>query len=289
MRTAAGWTDYELIDASKGERLERWGEYLLVRPDPQVIWDTARTDSRWEKADAVYHRSRTGGGSWEFRRKLPDSWVIGWRDLKLSVTPTSFKHTGVFPEQAANWDIYTKLIKESGRGIKVLNLFGYTGAATLACLKAGASVCHVDASKGMVGQARKNAELSGLSDRPCRWIVDACMKFVQREQRRGSRYDAVIMDPPSYGRGPTGEVWKIEDDLHPLVSACVSILTEDPLFFAINSYTAGLSPSAAGYVLGSCMSGFGGEVTSDEIGLRVTDTGLSLPCGSTALYHSRGL
>ncbi len=285
MRTAPDWKDYELLDATDGERLERWGGYVLVRPDPQVVWQTGRDHPLWEKADAVYHRSSSGGGQWEFRRKLPESWTIRWRDLSLYVTPTSFKHTGVFPEQAANWTVYQDLIRKSGRPIRVLNLFGYTGAATLACLKAGASVCHVDASKGMVNQARKNAELSGLSDRPCRWIVDDCVKFVEREARRGSRYDGIIMDPPSYGRGPTGQVWKIEEALYPLVKACAGILTEEPLFFAINSYTAGLSPAAAGYVLASCMKGHEGEVDCDEIGLRVTSTGLTLPCGSTALYH----
>ena len=289
MRVAGGWKDYELLDASSGERLERWGNYVLVRPDPQVIWNTPKTDPRWRSADAIYHRASSGGGSWEYRKRLPQEWQIGWQGLKLYVTPTSFKHTGIFPEQAANWALYEELIQKAGRPIKVLNLFGYTGAATLACLRAGASVCHVDASKGMVGQAKRNAELSGLRDKPCRWIVDDCMKFVQREARRGSFYDAIIMDPPSSGRGPTGEIWKLEEGLAPLVDACVAILTERPLFFAINSYTTGFSPSAAGYLLAAAMKKYNGDVQADEIGLAVSDSGFALPCGSTALFIERGL
>ena len=289
MRVAEGWKDYELLDASGGERLERWGNYILVRPDPQVIWNTPKTDPRWRSADAVYHRASSGGGSWEFRKRLPQEWKISWQGLQLYVTPTSFKHTGIFPEQAANWAVYEELIRKAGRPIKVLNLFGYTGVATLACLRAGASVCHVDASKGMVGQAKRNAELSGLRDKPCRWIVDDCMKFVQREARRGSYYDAIIMDPPSYGRGPTGEIWKLEEGLAPLVDACVSILSDRPLFFAINSYTTGFSPSAAGYLLAAAMKKYNGSVLAEEIGLPVTGSGLALPCGSTALFIERGL
>ena len=289
MRVAEGWKDYELLDASGGERLERWGNYILVRPDPQVIWNTPKTDSRWRSADAVYHRASSGGGSWEFRKRLPQEWKISWQGLQLYVTPTSFKHTGIFPEQAANWAVYEELIRKAGRPINVLNMFGYTAVATLACLRAGASVCHVDASKGMVGQAKRNAELSGLRDKPCRWIVDDCMKFVQREARRGSYYDAIIMDPPSYGRGPTGEIWKLEEGLAPLGDACVSILSDRPLFFAINSYTTGFSPSAAGYLLAAAMKKYNGSVLAEEIGLPVTGSGLALPCGSTALFIERGL
>ncbi|MBP0968592.1 MAG: class I SAM-dependent methyltransferase [Oscillospiraceae bacterium] len=287
MRAAQGWNDYELIDASSGNRLERWGGHVLVRPDPQVIWNTEKRDRRWDDADAVYHRSSNGGGSWEYRHSLPDEWQIEWNGIKLYVTPTNFKHTGVFPEQAANWAVYEELIGSSGREIKVLNLFGYTGAATLACLRAGASVCHVDASKGMVAQARRNAALNDMSGLPCRWIVDDCMKFVLREARRGSRYDAVIMDPPSYGRGPSGEVWKYEDDIFDLVTACVGILSDDPLFFALNSYTTGISPSASGYLLSEAMKTFPGDVRSDEIGLTVSRTGFVLPCGNTSLYIKR--
>jgi len=287
MKAAQGWNDYELIDASSGNRLERWGSHILVRPDPQVIWNTPQDDWRWAGADAYYHRSSSGGGSWEYRKKLPSEWTVSWSGLKLYVTPMNFKHTGVFPEQAANWSIYEDLISKSGRDIKVLNLFGYTGAATLACLRAGASVCHVDASKGMVAQARRNAALNGLEGRPCRWIVDDCMKFVLREARRGNRYDALIMDPPSYGRGPSGETWKFEEDISALVEACAAIMSDDPLFFAINCYTTGVSPSSAGYLLACAMKRFPGEVTSDEIGLPVTSTGLILPCGSTSIYIKR--
>ena len=287
MRAAESWKDYELIDASSGNRLERWGSYLLVRPDPQVIWNTPQNDPGWENADAVYHRSSSGGGSWEYRNRLPEEWTVEWNGLKLIVTPTNFKHTGVFPEQAANWKIYEELIGSAGRDIRVLNLFGYTGAASLACMRAGAFVCHVDASKGMVAQAKRNAALNGLSDRPCRWIVDDCMKFVLREARRGNRYDAVIMDPPSYGRGPSGEIWKYEDDISDLVNACTDILSDDPLFFALNSYTTGISPSASGYLLSCSMSGYPGEVSADEIGLTVTATGFALPCGSTSIYTKR--
>ena len=252
-----------------------------------MIWNTPQNDPGWENADAVYHRSSSGGGSWEYRNRLPEEWTVEWNGLKLIVTPTNFKHTGVFPEQAANWKIYEELIGSAGRDIRVLNLFGYTGAASLACMRAGAFVCHVDASKGMVAQAKRNAALNGLSDRPCRWIVDDCMKFVLREARRGNRYDAVIMDPPSYGRGPSGEIWKYEDDISDLVNACTDILSDDPLFFALNSYTTGISPSASGYLLSCAMSGYPGEVSADEIGLTVTATGFALPCGSTSIYTKR--
>lgn len=288
MRVANGWKDYELIDTSTGERLEKWGDYILVRPDPQVIWDTEHS-KQWDKADAIYHRSISGGGSWEYKRKLPDEWVISWEGLKFYVTPTSFKHTGVFPEQAANWELYARLISQAKRPISVLNLFGYTGIATLACLKAGAAVCHVDASKGMVNQAKKNAALSKLEDKSVRWIVDDCKKFVQREYRRGKHYDAIIMDPPSYGRGPSGEIWKLEDDLYDFVSECVKILSSDPLFISINTYTTGVSSSAIGYLLKSLLPNYSSNISSDEIGLTVSSNGYALPCGNTTLLINERL
>ncbi len=287
MRPAEGWKDYELIDCSGRERLERWGGVILVRPDPQAIWETERKNPLWNKAHAVYHRSSSGGGEWEFRKKVPAEWTIEWRDMKLFVTPTSFKHTGVFPEQAANWAIYQKLIKESGRDIKVLNLFGYTGAATVACLKAGASVCHVDASKGMIALAKRNLELNGLESSSVRYIVDDCQKFVMREIRRGVRYDGLIMDPPSYGRGPSGEVWKLEDNIYELVKLCAGVMSDNPLFFALNSYTTGLAPSVSGYIVADALKDKHGTVASDEIGLTVTESGLCLPCGSTAMFISK--
>jgi len=285
MRTAKGWADYELVDASGKERLERWGEYYLIRPDPQAIWNTEKKNKKWHDADAVYHRSQSGGGSWEYRRKLPNEWKIRWQDMTMAVTPTAFKHTGVFPEQAANWSLYQQLIKDANRPIRVLNLFGYTGAASVACAKAGASVCHVDASKGMVAQAKRNASLSGSADNPIRYIVDDCEKFVLREQRRGVRYDGIIMDPPSYGRGPSGEIWKIEDGIYDLVLKCAEVLTDNPLFFAINSYTTGLAPSVMSYILSDAVaSKYCGRVQCDEIGLTVQSTGFALPCGSTAMF-----
>ena len=243
MRPADSWRDYELLDATNHNRLERWGSTLLIRPDPQVIWKNEETSPLWAKADAVYYRSAKGGGQWNYHKKLPQKWQIHWQDLTLIVSPTGFKHTGVFPEQAVNWAWYQEKIKAAGRPIKVLNLFGYTGGATLACLAAGASVTHVDASKGMVAWARENAAASHLADRPCRWIVDDCAKFVQREIRRGNKYDGVIMDPPSYGRGPGGEIWKLEDNVYDLITLTEQVLSDDPLFFAINSYTVGLSPA----------------------------------------------
>ena len=283
MRVAKDWKDYELLDATNGERLERWGNTILVRPDPQVIWKTVKEDKNWSHADAIYHRSHSGGGSWEYKNSVPKEWTISWRDLSFYVSPTNFKHTGVFPEQAANWDLYMNLISKSQRPIKVLNLFAYTGIATLACLKAGASVCHVDASKGMVSQAKKNAILSGLEDKMVRWIVDDCKKFVQREFRRGNRYDAIIMDPPSYGRGPSGEIWKFEDDIYDFVSECMKILSDEPLFVSINAYTTGISPSAIGYVLKSFLPEYSSKITSEEIGLVVKATGSEIPCGNTTL------
>ncbi len=285
MRAADQWKDYELLDTSDGERLERWGEIILIRPDPQVIWNTGRRHPLWKKAHARYHRSRTGGGQWEVYKPLPDAWEIGYHDMRFRLKPMGFKHTGLFPEQAVNWDMMDTLIREAGRPIKVLNLFGYTGGATLACARAGAHVTHVDASKGMVTWGRENVTASGLADKPIRWLVDDCGKFVAREQRRGNTYDAILMDPPSYGRGPGGEVWKLEEQIFPFVQECVKLLSDNPLFVVINSYTAGLSPSVMQYILGSLMEG--GRVTADEIGLPVTHSGLCLPCGSTAVWTAK--
>ncbi len=287
MRTA-NWKDYELIDTSAGERLERWGNVILIRPDPQIIWDTPKNNPMWREANARYLRSQTGGGNWQELKKVPSMWKINYGELTFQLKTMGFKHTGIFPEQAVNWDFAMKKIQASGRPVKVLNLFGYTGAATLACLKAGAEVCHVDASKGMVAWAKENAVASNLGDRPVRWLVDDCIKFVQREQRRGNTYDGIIMDPPSYGRGPNGEIWKLEEQLYPLVEMCVPILSENPLFFILNSYTTGLSPAVMEYLLNILIQKkFGGVVSSSEIGLPVTQSGLILPCGSTAIWESR--
>lgn len=284
MRFTQDWQDYELLDCSGGERLERWGDVVLIRPDPQVIWNTPKENPYWHKADARYVRSREGGGHWECRRRLPESWNIKYKELRFKISPTGFKHTGLFPEQAVNWDMMREKIAGAGRNIKVLNLFAYTGAATLAAASAGACVCHVDAAKGMVHWARENAELSSLSEKPVRWIVDDCAKFVEREIRRGNTYDAIIMDPPSYGRGPGGEVWKLEDQIYDLVKLCTGVLSDDPLFFLLNSYTTGLSASTMAYVLGVNMQKFGGSVSAEEIGLPVTATGMTLPCGSSAIW-----
>ena len=285
MRAAAEWKDYELMDASGGERLERWGDIMLIRPDPQIIWETKKAEHLWKKAHARYHRSQTGGGSWERLRPLPESWQISYGPLQFNLKPMGFKHTGLFPEQAVNWDWMAGTIRRAGRPLKVLNLFGYTGAATLACVRAGAHVTHVDASKGMVAWGRENAALSGLADKPMRWLVDDCVKFVQREQRRGSTYDAIVMDPPSYGRGPGGEVWKLEEQIYPLLRECAALMSENPLFFIVNSYTTGLSPSVMGYMLDSILTPeFGGGTSADEIGLPVTNSGLIMPCGSTAIW-----
>lgn len=279
------WQDFELIDCSKGEKLERWGKFYLVRPDPQAIWDTPRSDARWNMRDARYRRSQTGGGAWD-KGGLPASWKINYGELTFNVKPMNFKHTGLFPEQACNWDYAMRKIRSAGRPINVLNLFAYTGAATVACAKAGASVCHVDAAKGMVAWGRENAAASGLGDAPIRWIVDDCAKFVEREIRRGRRYDAIIMDPPSYGRGPGGEVWKLEQNLWPFVSLCAGALSDDPLFVIINSYTTGLSPSVLSYVTESIFTKkFGGRSESRELGLPVTDSGLVLPCGATCRWE----
>lgn len=285
MRFSSAWKDYELLDCSCGERLERWGKVTLIRPDPQVVWQTPKTNPYWKKADAVYHRSNTGGGQWEIRNRIPDRWEIGYRDLTFNVKTMGFKHTGVFPEQAVNWDYVSDLIRRENRRVKVLNLFAYTGAATVSALKAGAEVVHVDASKGMVQWAKENALSSGVIDRPVRWIVDDCIKFVQREIRRGNRYDILIMDPPSYGRGPGGEVWKLENEVYRFVELCREVLSDNPLGVLINSYTAGLSPAVMQYILGALIvPQFGGTVESEEIGLPVRQTGLLLPCGATAIW-----
>lgn len=284
MRVAQNWKDYELIDATDGERLERFGDVLLIRPDPQIIWHTPRRDSRWESANARYLRSKTGGGHWEMRRKTPECWQIRYGELRFNLKPMGFKHTGIFPEQAVNWDLMAEKIRAAGRPIRVLNLFGYTGAATLACAAAGAHVTHVDASKGMVNWGRENAVLSELAEKPMRWLVDDCGKFVQRELRRGNTYDAIVMDPPSYGRGPGGEVWKLEDQIYALVEQCVRLLSDQPLFFLINSYTTGLSPAVMQYILATLMKDRGGVTAADEIGLPVTAGGLVVPCGATAMW-----
>ena len=284
MWLADNWKDYEVIDCSKGEKLERWGDYILVRPDPQVIWDTPRKEKGWHKMTAHYHRSKKGGGEWEFF-DLPQQWSIHYRSLTFQLKPFSFKHTGLFPEQAANWDWFSELIKKAGRPVKVLNLFAYTGGATIAAAAAGASVTHVDASKGMVTWAKENAASSGLADAPIRWIVDDCVKFVEREIRRGNHYDAIIMDPPSYGRGPKGEIWKIEESIHPLVKLCAQLLVDRPLFFLINSYTTGLQPAVLSYLIGTELKRFPGKVTADEIGLPVSSNGLALPCGASGRFE----
>ena len=285
MRTFENFNDYELIDADNGERLERWGDIILIRPDPQIIWNEGHRDERWKKAHAVYHRSNSGGGYWETLKKVPDVWSINYNDLTFRLKPMGFKHTGLFPEQAVNWSLAHKLIKEANREISVLNLFAYTGGATIACLNAGARVTHVDASKGMVGWAKENAVASGLEDKPVRWLVDDCMKFVKREIRRGNKYDAIIMDPPSYGRGPNGEVWKLEQQLSELLTDVGKILSDDPLFFFLNSYTGGLSPTILNYMVKSCIAPKNsGTVFTEEIGIKVTKRDVILPCGNTTIW-----
>lgn len=289
MRIAEWKNDYELLDATDGERLEKWGNIVLIRPDPQIIWSTEKRDPLWNQAHAKYHRSSSGGGSWEYYKKVPQAWQISYNELLFNVKPMGFKHTGVFPEQAVNWNFAAERIKNAGRQVKVLNLFAYTGCATLACATAGASVCHVDSSRGMVQWAKENAASSGLADKPIRWLVDDCLKFVQREIRRGNKYDGIIMDPPSYGRGPGGEVWKLEDQLFELVRLCSSLLSNDALFFILNSYTTGLSPAVMQYLLNVLLTEKrGGYVTADEIGLRVKSSGFVLPCGSTAIWSKEG-
>ena len=284
MWIADQWKDYEVIDTSDGEKLERWGKYTLVRPDPQVIWNTPKTDRRWRSHDARYARSNTGGGKWSDNR-LPERWQVHYGPLTFNVKPMNFKHTGVFPEQAVNWDFSMEQIKNAGRHVSVLNLFAYTGGATLAAAAAGASVCHVDAAKGMVAWARENAKSSGLEEAPIRWIIDDCAKFVEREIKRGRRYDAIIMDPPSYGRGPSGEIWKLEKDLYPFLQLVTGVLSDDPLFVIINSYTTGLAPSVLGYMMDTLITTkHGGHTECQELGLPVTNTGLTLPCGSTGRW-----
>lgn len=296
MWIADRWKDYCVIDCSAGEKLEHWGPYTLVRPDPQVIWDTPKTNKGWKKMNGHYHRSAKGGGEWEFF-DLPQEWTIHYelpigKELTFHLKPFSFKHTGLFPEQAANWDWFSKKIadakeKNPDREIKVLNLFAYTGGATLAAAAAGASVTHVDASKGMVTWAKENAISSGLGEAPIRWLVDDCVKFVEREIRRGNHYDAIIMDPPSYGRGPKGEIWKIEESVYPLVQLCTQLLTKQPLFFLINSYTTGLQPAVLTYMISTALKDFNGTVSAEEIGLPVTSNGLVLPCGASGRFEGR--
>lgn len=292
MWIANNWTDYEILDTSRGEKLERWGDYLLVRPDPQVIWDTERKAPGWKCMNGHYHRSKKGGGEWEFFG-LPEQWTIqyplcqGQNTLTFNLKPFSFKHTGLFPEQAANWDWFGEKIRNAGRPVKVLNLFAYTGGATLAAAASGASVTHVDASKGMIGWAKENARSSGLGEAPIRWIVDDCVKFVEREIRRGNHYDGIIMDPPSYGRGPKGEIWKIEEAIHPLIRLCSQLLSDDPLFFLVNSYTTGLAPAVLTYMIATELKKYNGTVDSQEVGLPVTESGLVLPCGASGRWETK--
>ncbi|MBR5166938.1 MAG: class I SAM-dependent methyltransferase [Salinivirgaceae bacterium] len=293
MWIADRWKDYQVIDCSCGEKLERWGLYTLVRPDPQVIWNTPKTEKGWKKMNGHYHRSKSGGGEWEFF-DLPQEWSVNYKltigkELTFRLKPFSFKHTGVFPEQAVNWDWFSKLIadakqKNPERKINVLNMFAYTGGATIAAAAAGANVTHVDAAKGMVAWARENAAVSGLADAPIRWIVDDCVKFVEREIRRGNHYDAIIMDPPSYGRGPKGEIWKIEDNIFPLIELCSQLMSDTPLFFLINSYTTGLQPAVLSYMISTALKRFGGKVEASEVGLPVSSNGLVLPCGASGRW-----
>ena len=286
MWIADHWKDYEVIDASCGEKLERWGKYILLRPDPQVIWKTEKTVPEWNRLNGHYHRSSKGGGEWEFF-KLPQEWTISYRELNFRLKPFSFKHTGLFPEQAVNWDWCGERIRQTNRPVKVLNLFAYTGGATLAAASAGASVTHVDASRGMVTWAKENAAASHLENAPIRWLVDDCVKFVEREIRRGNKYDGIIMDPPSYGRGPKGEIWKIEESIYPFVELASQLLSDDALFFLINSYTTGLQPAVLSYLLSTViLKNRGGEVQSSEIGLPVSSNGLVLPCGATGRWFT---
>ena len=285
MWVADQWKEYEIIDCSKGEKLERWGDYILLRPDPQVLWDLPRKNPAWKKLNGHYHRSNKGGGEWEFF-DLPKQWSINYKDLTFHLKPFTFKHTGLFPEQAVNWDWFSEKIRNANREIKVLNLFAYTGGATLAAAKAGAKVTHVDASKGMVTWGKENAVASGLEDAPIRWLVDDCVKFVEREIRRGNHYDGIIMDPPSYGRGPKGEIWKLEDNVYDLITLTEQVLSDDPLFFAINSYTEGLSPAVMEYIVKTTLCPVtGGHTHCDEIGLPVSATGGVVPCGATAIWE----
>ena len=278
------WKDYELIDCGRGEKLERWGDQLLVRPDPQAIWNTPRTHRGWKQNAGRYARSSSGGGQWQ-NKSMPERWTVSYGSLTFNIKPMNFKHTGLFPEQAANWDFAQEQIRRAGRPISVLNLFAYTGGATVACAAAGASVCHVDAARGMVSWARENARSSHLEDAPIRWIVDDCVKFVEREIRRGNHYDAIIMDPPSYGRGPKGEIWKIEDAIYPLVQLCGQLLSDEPLFFLINSYTTGLQPAVLSYMMNTVLKKYHGTISADEIGLPVSSNGLVLPCGASGRFE----
>lgn len=279
MNIANMWKDYELLDMADGEKLERWGKYILIRPDPQIIWKEKIFQNIWGQAQATYRRSKTGGGEWNFKSKLPASWQIQYKNLTFNIKPMGFKHTGIFPEQAVNWDWMIEKIKNSKRQIKVLNLFAYTGGATVACLSAGASVCHVDSSKGMVSWAKENVVSSGLEDRPVRYIIDDVIKFVQREIRRGNKYDAIIMDPPSYGRGTSGEVWQFETNIEELVKLCEQVLSENPLFFLINSYTTGISSEVLGNILRMTLQNFKGKISSGELGIPMKNSNLILPCG----------
>ncbi|MCH5280497.1 MAG: class I SAM-dependent methyltransferase [Lachnospiraceae bacterium] len=287
MWIADQWNDYEVLDTCSGEKCERWGNYILVRPDPQVIWDTGHNHPCWKQKNAHYHRSSKGGGEWEFI-DLPDEWTISYKELTFHLKPFSFKHTGLFPEQAVNWDWCSQIIKNAGRPVKVLNLFAYTGGATVSAAKAGASVTHVDASKGMVTWAKENAASSGLADAPIRYLVDDCVKFVEREIRRGNTYDGIIMDPPSYGRGPKGELWKMEESIYPFIQSAAKLLHKDSLFFLINSYTTGLQPAVLSYMLNTAIAKkFGGTVEADEVGLPVSSTGLVLPCGASGRWYRK--
>ncbi len=279
MWLADNWKDYQVIDTSSGEKLEKWGDYILLRPDPQVIWKTPRKNPAWKRINAHYHRSAKGGGEWEFFN-LPNEWTISYRELTFRLKPFSFKHTGLFPEQAVNWDWMSEKIRNAGREIKALNLFAYTGGATLAMAYAGAAVTHVDASKGMVTWAKENAQASHLEDKPIRWLVDDCKKFVEREIRRGNHYDAILMDPPSYGRGPKGEIWKMEDSIYEFLELSAKLLSDKPLFFVINSYTTGLAPAVLKYLLATVLKDRKGTIQADEIGLPVKETSLVLPCGA---------
>lgn len=279
MWLADNWKDYQVIDTSSGEKLEKWGDYILLRPDPQVIWKTPRKNPAWKRINAHYHRSTKGGGEWEFFN-LPNEWTISYRELTFRLKPFSFKHTGLFPEQAVNWDWMSDKIRNAGREIKALNLFAYTGGATLAMAHAGAAVTHVDASKGMVTWAKENAQASHLEDKPIRWLVDDCKKFVEREIRRGNHYDAILMDPPSYGRGPKGEIWKMEDSIYEFLELSAKLLSDKPLFFVINSYTTGLAPAVLKYLLATVLKDRKGTIQADEIGLPVKETSLVLPCGA---------
>ena len=279
MNIANEWKDYEIIDMASGEKLERWGNIKLIRPDPQIIWKNKSIPSEWKSANARYNRSSTGGGAWEYSKRLPESWQVKYKNLTFNIKPMGFKHTGLFPEQAVNWDWMINKIKQSKRDIKVLTLFAYTGGATVACLSAGASVCHVDSSKGMTTWAKENVESSGLREKPVRFIIDDVVKFVQREIRRGNKYDAIIMDPPSYGRGKNGEVWQFENNIADLVELCTQVLSDNPLFFLINSYTTGISSKVLANLLELNMKRYNGKITSGEIGLPMKNSKLVLPCG----------